>query len=350
MAVDPGWGTGNDYQTTTNNDQGTAENNNQPYAEYTPEITPNRGQKVPEYRPRTDNNYKQPAPSFNQSQSNNYQNTVPDDSVQARPDNSNQSSTSRNQASSNNASSAQSSSSSASSSSSSSSASSSIKKTRTYTKHELKQYLSQDYKKRHDQLVQDNQARIDANNNKGAQELYAGYKQALKKIKAGVVTKEERASVIANQKDALQQALSKRLGSLQAGYSRDQVQTQGAISALPDSHASDEDAMKLNSRLSELDYQLGVNSNRAYTRYNRAMAKLENRANVRVKAKNAQKRDAKQAYLDNLSAVDAQDPAVLKRENANRLKHLKSNKESVKSAIETGVVKTPRQVDEQLTN
>ena len=346
LAVDPGWGNNNDYSSVTNNDSNTAENNNQPpMTIYTPESPPASSNN--NSRSNIDTNFggnnSMANPSSTMPQ-NSQQNKRPTDDNNANQQSAGQSSSQNSASISSSSSSAQSSSSSSQSSSNSLSSSSSHQ----LSKNELMKYAKNACKQKRAQVKAQNNQRVNDNNNKGAVELKDGYKEALKKIASGAVSKQERVDIINKQKDALQKALSKRLGNLQAQYAKDQAATSAQISSLKDDHSSDYEAMRLNSRLSELDYDLGVQSNRAYTRYNKAMTKLDDQGNVRVKAKHEQRRDAKTAYIDNLATVDAVDPDVLVKQNKHRLVVLKKNYNDVKSKINAGEITSTNDVDKML--
>ena len=346
LAVDPGWGNNNDYSSVTNNDNNTAENNNQPpMTIYTPESPPASSSN--NSRSNTDTNSggndSMANPSSTTPRNNQQTNRLVDDNNDGQQ--SSAQSSSQNSASvSSSSSSAQSTSSSSQSSSNSLSSSSS----RQLSKNELLKYAKDTYKQKQVQVKAQNDERVIDNNDKGTVELKDGYKEALKRIASGAVSKQERIDIINKQKDALQKALSKRLGNLQAQYAKDQAATSAQISSLKDDHSSDYEAMRLNSRLSELDYNLGVQSNRAYTRYNKAMAKLDDQGNVKVKAKREQRQDAKAVYVNNLAAVDAVDPDVLAKQNKHRLAVLKKNYNDVKAKINAGEIDSTSDVDKML--
>lgn len=346
LAVDPGWGNNNDYSSVTNNDSNTAENNNQPpMTIYTPESPPaSSGSNLRSNTDTRSGGNNSMANSSSTTPQNNQQTNRPTDDNNGGQQSAGQS-LSQNSASFSSSSSSAQSSSSSSQSSSSSSSSSSIHQ---LSKNELMKYAKNAYKQKRVQVKAQNNQRVNDNNNKGAVELKDGYKEALKKIASGAVSKQERIDIINKQKDALQKALSKRLGNLQAQYAKDQAATSAQISSLKDDHSSDYEAMRLNSRLSELDYNLGVQSNRAYTRYNKAMAKLDDQGNVKVKAKREQRRDAKTAYVNNLAAVDAVDPDALVKQNKHRLVVLKQNYNGVKAKINAGEIDSTNDVDKVL--
>lgn len=233
-------------------------------------------------------------------------------------------------------------SSSSSSSSSSASDTSSSASLRTYTISELLTEADLQYSEKLATLLAANKQSVVDNNNKGANELYSAYQVALKNIKSGKTTLEEREASVATQKTALQEALSIRLNSLQDTYNQQVQIVQNEINQLPNDHAHDKVAISLQDKLASLDYQLSHDSNLAYTRYDKAVAKLNRQAaRVPVKSKKEQRADAKTTYLENLAAVHAQDPKSLAKENSKKVSDLKSNYRKIKVLIKSNQISTP---------
>lgn len=218
--------------------------------------------------------------------------------------------------------------------------------TKTYSIDDLLQDAYAQYKLRRDNLVSENKQSMTDNNNKGANELYAAYQAALKNIKSGKTTLQEREQSVSTQKSALQEALSARLNSLQDTYNQQVQVVQDKINVLPGDHAHDNEAVKLQDQLTSLDYNLSHDSNLAYTRYNKAVAKLNKQAeHASVKSKKDQRADAKTTYLENLQAVHAQDPKSLNRENSKKLSDLKSKYKDVKKMIKNKDISTPVDIE-----
>lgn len=217
---------------------------------------------------------------------------------------------------------------------------------KSYSIDELLQDANSQYELRRNNLISENKQLVTDNNNKGANELYAAYQTALKKIKSGKTTLQEREESVATQKSALQEALSARLNSLQDIHNQNVQVVQNKINVLPSDHAHDKEALKLQDQLTALDYDLSHNSNLAYTRYNNAVAKLNKQAeHVSVESKKDQRSDAKSTYLENLSAVRAQDPKSLNKQNAKKLSDLKSKYKSVKKMIKNKDISTPFDIE-----
>lgn len=217
---------------------------------------------------------------------------------------------------------------------------------KSYSIDELLQDAKSQYELRRNNLVSENKQLVTDNNNKGANELYAAYQTALKNIKSGKTTLQEREESVATQKSALQEALSARLNSLQDSYNQNVQVVQNKINILPGDHAHDKEAVKLQDQLTALDYGLSHNSNLAYTRYNNAVAKLNKQAeHASVKSKKDQRSDAKLTYLENLSAVHAQDPKSLNKQNSKKLSNLKSKYKDVKKMIKNKDISTPFDIE-----
>lgn len=232
------------------------------------------------------------------------------------------------------------------SSSSTAASSSSVK---TYSKKELLDYLYRVYPSWSEKIGNENKERLKTNNDNGAGELHDAYRDSLKNIKSGKTTHEEREALVSTQKAALQQALSRRLASLQAKYDQDIKVVKAQLDKLPGDHQHDGDAVALNDKLTQLDYDLGHQSNKAYTRYNKAVAKLNKQAaSAKVKSKKQQRQEAKETYHANLRAVGATDPKDLKQQNKDRLKTLGDNYDQVKNQIKQGEISEPNEIESGL--
>lgn len=180
------------------------------------------------------------------------------------------------------------------------------------------------YTKQRQALDDDNDQRIEINNQKGVQKLINAYQSALQDIASGKTTREQREQTLAKQRKALQQALATRLASLQHTYDRQLITVKHKLNDLPASHNSDEQAIYLGGQVTHLDYQLGVDSDKAYSQYNRSIERLEkNAAGTKVQTKSQQRTTARQLFEQNLRESDAVDPAKLEKENQQRVDDLK---------------------------
>lgn len=215
-----------------------------------------------------------------------------------------------------------------------------------YSKSELLAYLKRVYDYKLNEVNDANKQRILENNNKGALELQNAYKKLLKEIKSGKVTKEERQKLIESQKSSLQKVLSQRLNSLYDVYNQQVEQVRDELNKLDDNHNSNSKAIELDSKLVSLDYNLSVDSQKAYKHYDKELDKLNEQVKDQpVKSKKQQRIDAKNSYNANLNAISAMDPDVLEKDNKNRLKSVDELNKRVKSKIESGELSTPSEID-----
>lgn len=257
-----------------------------------------------------------------------------------------------NQSSQNNNSSSASSVSSTSSSSSSSSSSShesSKPKEKPESRSKLRKFAKKTYKEQMAILKSQNKQRVVVNNQKGAVQLHDAYLARKKEIKSGKIDKQTHDKYVEQQRSALQQALSQRLATLQTDYDNGQKSVKSQVKALDDTHKSDSQAMNLSDALANLDYQLGVKSNRAYTRYNRSVNELlAQTSQVKHGERSKQYAQAKSDYQDNLNAVDAIDPGTLRKQNKQRVKDLKSIYSQVQMDIDNGNIQHEDQIVKKL--
>lgn len=331
-AVDPGWGTG---ATTSSSQTGTSHSSSATVSSARPNnsgSTGSTGKTTPAMPSKATSN-------DNVAASDGADDSAVSSSVQS-------SSVSREPSSSSSSSSAVSSDS---SSASSSSASASSEPEQTYSVDELLTYAEQVYQAGKSALIKANAKRVTDNNNKGAKELRRAYDLALKDVKSGKTTQAEREASVSTQKTTLQEALSERLGSLQREYDANVAQVQSQINALPDGHEYDAQAITLQNKLYTLDYELSAASDKAYTRHNKAVAKLDAvAAKASVESKAQQKADAKSTYQANLKSVAAVDPKKLTKQNVARLSDYYDNYLALKSQINDGSIKTKSVVDTAL--
>lgn len=267
-------------------------------------------------------------------------------------DDSNNNNNQSNQNSQNNNSSSASSVSSTSSSSSSFSSSShelSKPKEKPESRSKLRKFAKKTYKEQMAVLKNQNKQRVVVNNQKGAVQLHDAYLARKKEIKSGKIDKQTHDKYVEQQRSALQQALSQRLATLQTDYDNGQKSVKSQVKALDDTHKSDAQAMNLSDALANLDYQLGVKSNRAYTRYNRSVNELlAQTSQVKHGERSKQYAQAKSDYQDNLNAVDAVDPGTLRKQNKQRVKDLKSIYSQVQMDIDNGNIQHEDQIVKKL--
>lgn len=329
-AVDPGWGTG---ATTSSSQTGTSHISSATVSSARPNnsgSTGNTEKTTPETPSKSTSN-------DNVAASGGADDSAVSSSVQS-------SSVSREPSSSSSSSSAVSS-----DSSSASSSSASSEPEQTYSADELLTYAEQVYQAGKSALIKANAKRVTDNNNKGAKELRRAYDLALKDVKSGKTTQAEREASVSTQKTTLQEALSERLGSLQREYDANVAQVQSQINALPDGHEYDAQAITSQNKLYTLDYELSAASDKAYTRHNKAVAKLDAvAAKASVESKAQQKADAKSTYQANLKSVAAVDPKKLTKQNMARLSDYYDNYLALKSQINDGSIKTKSVVDTAL--
>ena len=331
-AVDPGWGTG---ATTSSSQTATSHSSSATVSSARPNnsgSTGSTGKTTPAMPSKSTSN-------DNVAASDGADDSAVSSSVQS-------SSVSREPSSSSSSSSAVSS-----DSSSASSSSASSEPEQTYSADELLTYAEQVYQAGKSALIKANAKRVTDNNNKGAKELRRAYDLALKDVKSGKTTQAEREASVSTQKTTLQEALSERLGSLQREYDANVAQVQSQINALPDGHEHDAQAITLQNKLYTLDYELSAASDKAYTRHNKAVAKLDAvAAKASVESKAQQKADAKSTYQANLKSVAAVDPKKLTKQNVARLSDYYDNYLALKSQINGGSIKTKSVVDTALNN
>lgn len=270
---------------------------------------------------------------------------------QSNNDDSNNNNQSNQSSQNNNSSSASSVSSTSSSSSSSSSSSheSSKPKEKPESRSKLRKFAKKTYKEQMAILKNQNKQRVVVNNQKGAVQLHDAYLARKKEIKSGKIDKQTHDKYVEQQRSALQQALSQRLATLQTDYDNGQKSVKSQVKALDDTHKSDAQAMNLSDALANLDYQLGVKSNRAYTRYNRSVNELlAQTSQVKHGERSKQYAQAKSDYQDNLNAVDAIDPGTLRKQNKQRVKDLKSIYSQVQMDIDNGNIQHEDQIVKKL--
>lgn len=188
-----------------------------------------------------------------------------------------------------------------------------------------------------------NKQRVLLNNQRGAIDLTNSYHQQVEIIKNKKITKAQRQAQLQGQVGVLQKALNTRLANLQNGYNGEVKQVRGQIDRLPADHQHDGNAIGLQDKLAQADYQLGKQSNQAYSRYNKAVAQL-NKAQTSKKTRQEQLAQAKQAYQDNLAANQAVAPKTLKKQNAKRLREAKAFRRAIIAAAESHQFNTPSDV------
>lgn len=188
-----------------------------------------------------------------------------------------------------------------------------------------------------------NKQRVLLNTQRGAIDLTNSYHQQVEIIKNKKITKAQRQAQLQGQVGVLQKALNTRLANLQNGYNGEVKDLRTQIDHLPANHQHDGDAIGLQDKLAQSDYQLGKQSNQAYSRYNKAVAQL-NKAQTSKKTREEQLAQAKQAYNDNLAANQAVAPKTLKKQNAKRLREAKAFRRAIIAAAESHQFNTPSDV------
>lgn len=235
----------------------------------------------------------------------------------------------------------------------SSSSSSSSKKTsessKSYSHDELVDYAKKAGQDLVKKVKADNQLRSQVNHDKGADDLKAAYLAQRATIKKSKISNTQKQQMIATQKAALQKALNQRLGSLQNVHDQTVDALSKQITALPDGHSYDKQALILQSQLANADYQLGADSNKAYDRYNRSLDALTT-SQTSSKTKHEQLQNAHNDYRGNLAALNAIDPDELNRDNRSRLKQAKQLAKKVVQQAEADSFKSPSEIDDYLRN
>ncbi|PTM22862.1 hypothetical protein DA798_05385 [Lactobacillus sp. PFC-70] len=125
--------------------------------------------------------------------------------------------------------------------------------------------------------------------------------------------------------------------------------TKRKLTALKSSHSSDAQAVSISGKITYLDYQLGVDSDKAYTQYNKSLVKLErNAAKQRVDSKTKQREDALDMYHSNLNESNAQDPNQLNQDNEKRLNDLDELYATTIQKIKKNILISPEAVTEYI--